>query len=1057
MTLSIKGLLLFNIATILHGLAFSREATSALSFYLSFYIEGELLSKKDPGKAFKVLGRLMQRLLIFIIIFVSYSSSFSQSDQTALLMYQRGQSLVKKNPDKAYPVLVEAMKFSKQNNARDVYINAVNRLASLAFKSKKENQKKEVFGWVKEAIEISKDAKKDTALAELHYNVAEFYNTNYEIELPIYHYEIAIKIWTSLIGEWNKQVAKCYHGLGDVYKYYKFDFLQAEQCYEKALFIREKIKFPDTPILFLNYYSLAATNRSQHDFEKALSYGHKTLELAQQLNNIKTVEMSNGMVANIYRDMEQSVMAKKYYHKAIAINRETNNLGNRAWYYLSIGELLKNEGKLLKKDSLYDEALLNFLISYTIYTKYDVGDKLLFINLLIDMADAYSLKHDDKKFFKVIKEVFQILSSLDKLQSKEAYTVYLLLGDYHNEKKKYDSALFYYQKALTAVVPSFHSLNPNDNPSEGTVGFVYYIYEGLAKKASVLKNKFLNSQNSVYLQQSIDCLRLAEKLVSHERNTLDMEDAKWEFLDANYDLYEDILTNLYDGIKVLPKDTVHSLAFRYFEQSKSRSLADALTQTEQTKQINKDSLFRLNAELKRKLFNAQYQINQELEKVPGSKKIPKLRNEIVLLDRSIQVCKEAIEIKYPGYFNVKYGYQPPALKDVQQVIDQRESIIIEYFWGTEWVYAIGINETEIQFKRIGKSDSIKAIINAVLSHLDSEHSSMNRDVFHLFTFNARRLYEKLVDPFKPLLPSKGRVQIIPDGPIGQVPFEILLEENVSRDQVNYRSLKYMIKSFAIGYAYSSSMLINKTKRVVRRPSLLAVGFTGGQGMRSVVPNMEEIQGAEQELEALAKRFDMGKFLVGHEATEANFKTLSPDFDIIHLAVHGTGDVKKNFSASLYFRSMYDSLDDGELHAYELYGLKLKALMAVLSSCESGLGKGYKGEGMISMASAFTYSGCQNILMSLWKVNDQASTILMDDFYGQLLEGKTIDYALREVKLNYLETADELTADPKIWAPLVAYGSLEQIFQKDRSRIYIILAIGILLILLLFFKFKKEIL
>ena len=144
--------------------------------------------------------------------------------------------------------------------------------------------------------------------------------------------------------------------------------------------------------------------------------------------------------------------------------------------------------------------------------------------------------------------------------------------------------------------------------------------------------------------------------------------------------------------------------------------------------------------------------------------------------------------------------------------------------------------------------------------------------------------------------------------------------------------------------------------------------------------------------------------------------------------------KASFSSSLYFRTKYDSLDDGELHDYELYGLKLNALMAVLSACESGLGRDYKGEGMISMASAFTYSGCANILMSLWKVNDKASTVLMDDFYGQLLEGRTIDDALRQSKLDYLEAADELTSDPKIWAPLVAYGSHERIFQKSNDRL-----------------------
>jgi CHAT domain-containing protein len=114
-------------------------------------------------------------------------------------------------------------------------------------------------------------------------------------------------------------------------------------------------------------------------------------------------------------------------------------------------------------------------------------------------------------------------------------------------------------------------------------------------------------------------------------------------------------------------------------------------------------------------------------------------------------------------------------------------------------------------------------------------------------------------------------------------------------------------------------------------------------------------------------------------------------------------------------------------------------MAVLSACESGLGRGYKGEGMISMASAFTSAGCENTLMSLWKVNDQASTMLMDKFYQHLLEGEEIDDALRQAKLDYLLSSDELTADPRIWAPLVAYGSLYQIFKKDKSSLYLALA------------------
>ena len=55
-----------------------------------------------------------------------------------------------------------------------------------------------------------------------------------------------------------------------------------------------------------------------------------------------------------------------------------------------------------------------------------------------------------------------------------------------------------------------------------------------------------------WLSQSLASLRLAEKLLSKQRNTLDMEDAKWKFLESKYDLYEDILSNLYQGFGKLP-------------------------------------------------------------------------------------------------------------------------------------------------------------------------------------------------------------------------------------------------------------------------------------------------------------------------------------------------------------------------------------------------------------------------------------------------------------------------------------------------------------------------
>ena len=995
---------------------------------------------------------LIKRFFAFIIIATLPFHAFSQPKKSALSIYNSGVSLKKRDPGKSFQLLERARQLAKENKEWDIYIQSTNELASLSFNLGEEKQKlseeeqKAVFNWIKEALKNPEASKKTNAVAKLHFNAGEFYRrlTN-EIDLPIYHYEMAHRIWTSLGGDSIKQIANCYHDIGDIYKYKKSDFLEAENAYEKALQLRESIDFQDWKVLFANYYSLATTNRSQRDFEKALSYGSKTLDIAKKLKKSIYPEMTNGVIAGIYRDMGESTLAKKHYQIAIALNKQTQDSKTLAWYYQGLGETFKN-------DSSYDDAIESFSKAYAIYKAEKVSSNLL-VYLLQLMGETYGLKEDEKNFYKTRDELFNEFESSGMMKSLQASESFIIFGDYHFRKKNYDSALVYYQKGLIAYIPSFHAEKVEDNPSEGMIGFKYHAYRVLAKKASAFKQKFLNFGDTSYWHNAIRCLRLSEKLLSNERNMLDMQDAKWEFLQTNYEIYEDIISLLYEQDQIINDDSLFALAFQYFERSKARTIAEALEETERTLQINrKDSLFSIHTALRRNLLAAQDKLATESENNNNTETISKLHSEIVDLDKQIQSCKLRIEEKYPGYFNVKYGYHPATLENLDELIGQGDKVILEYFWGKEWVYGLGIFKDGVLFERIGKADEIQSHAHLLLSHFDKTHSSMNYEEYKNFTTSAFQLYRTLIGPFKKIISGEQHLQIIPDGPLSQVPFEILLEEKPINKNVDYRSLKYMIKSFNIGYAYSSATLAVKAKRSARKPTLLAVGFTGGDFREN--SELVDIAGSREELELLQQQFNSGKFLTGDEATEANFKAMSPNFDIIHLAIHGRGNIKKNFGASLYFKSNHDSIDDGELHAYELYGLKLKALMAVLTACESGLGKDYKGEGMISMASAFTYSGCENILMSLWKVNDQASKDLMNAFYSQLLGGATIDHALRQAKLNYLTSADELTADPFVWAPLVAYGSLGKVFETSKMTYIVIASIGFLALLIFFVRKRK---
>ena len=101
-------------------------------------------------------------------------------------------------------------------------------------------------------------------------------------------------------------------------------------------------------------------------------------------------------------------------------------------------------------------------------------------------------------------------------------------------------------------------------------------------------------------------------------------------------------------------------------------------------------------------------------------------------------------------------------------------------------------------------------------------------------------------------------------------------------------------------------------------------------------------------------------------------------------------------------------DDGILTAMEVSALDLRSVdMAVMSACETGLGKTAGGEGLLGLQRAFQLAGARTVVAGLWKVNDDATRALMTDFYQNLWEKKLPKLeALRQAQLSMLrEGAD----------------------------------------------------
>jgi CHAT domain-containing protein len=109
----------------------------------------------------------------------------------------------------------------------------------------------------------------------------------------------------------------------------------------------------------------------------------------------------------------------------------------------------------------------------------------------------------------------------------------------------------------------------------------------------------------------------------------------------------------------------------------------------------------------------------------------------------------------------------------------------------------------------------------------------------------------------------------------------------------------------------------------------------------------------------------------------------------------------------------------------------------LGACETGSGKWYNGEGIISLARSFLYAGARSIVTTLWSINDESNKKLTTSFFRHLHEGERKDEALRHAKLEQLEHSGlDLYAHPVFWAAYTPIGNMEPVKSKTKWWYYL---------------------
>lgn len=101
--------------------------------------------------------------------------------------------------------------------------------------------------------------------------------------------------------------------------------------------------------------------------------------------------------------------------------------------------------------------------------------------------------------------------------------------------------------------------------------------------------------------------------------------------------------------------------------------------------------------------------------------------------------------------------------------------------------------------------------------------------------------------------------------------------------------------------------------------------------------------------------------------------------------------------------------------------------------------------MISLDHVFNYAGSESILTGLWKIDEQASSQLLKDFYNNLVNGFPKDEALRQAKLSYLQNTNGRMLAPQYWAGLVIIGDISPIQLKQKTSVWFLSILGFMLL------------
>ena len=909
---------------------------------------------------------------------------------------------------------------------------------------------------------------KDSTFAGLSLELGVIYSQLGAYEEALANIEQATTLLQDLLGKKHPQYA-------DALTYWSLvqvemgNYKEALTLLQQALTISQQASPPNLKIYSHTLIQLAEYYDKVGNYEQALEESYKALDITEQAYGRTSKEFASALncAGRINHQLGNHEEARDYYVEAKNIREKELGVFHPE-FTMTLNDLAVlhyEKGNLQTALDIYSEIKL-------IDEQRGADNTLEFSALLNNMSAVFSDMGNHEKALNYLKKSIAIDESILGESHPEVSASYHNLAFLYHDLMELDKALYYYLKTKKVYQEIFGKTHPNYIIVAANLASLYLhrkqydkvratLQEGITLISAVDQPLLINSTwrdnmlqasypSTEHLQLCIELLNATYQLLALIPE--EPFDKKQQLLltEVMVDLHTRLQNELHnekDKLRVLQsshtwlQNQLHLLdapedAYQAFEVSdwgKSVLLLQAL-QSEEDYQLGDlpDSLAQKDQLLHQNRAELQALL---LEKRPEEEK-KQLQAELIEANRALAQFEQNLEKNYPKYYQLQHQNHRITLEEIQAELAPHTALL-EYAIGDSVIHIFYVDQQQVQWLQSYVDNKLlekrikslrKALTNYALL-VDNE-----KKAYRAYTQYAHWFYQQLLAPVLTHKKDLQNLVIVTDGKLGHLPFETFLLEEAPQELTSYEQLPYVLKDYNISYSYSAALWKenNHTLAAANNGQMMGVAANYSLLDSSILDNriptlrnyrkaLTPLPNARAEVEALATNFE-GFFAFDEQASEKLVKEKAPDYAILHFATHGILHPESPVLSSLALTETGDSTENNFWQAYEISKMKLKADLVVLSACETGYGKFEQGNGMASLARSFMYAGAPSLVVSLWQVNDYATSTIMQNFYQHLTAGMAKDAALRQAKLDYIAAATGNAAHPALWSPFIQMGS-----------------------------------